>query len=433
MLLATFPSIVRAQDAAASEKKATSASQAGDDDMRRFDLFHILKVVLQPPEDAAVCVVVSREFVNAFFAAPVSEDSSVGATILGTYVTGKANTVANLQWQLQPNADELDLQITLAGQCDSNTMGGSGPVDVHTNTNADFTAVKRVRITPEGIHSHAANVNAYNLKSNPQVNSNRGGLVGRIATNIGRNVVARNHGQLVSESRAHLQQEVGTQVDNRVNDALVKLRQMVVDAKQSEDSIFQRTLQLRTTDKVLMLATGTIPQEVLDQAENAPEHEITLIVSRPLVERFRKDDSEDDTVANDEGVDVDARDDRGRRLRLLARLEPSMQTWSPDHEWLTLRWDVDSERIAWLVKTADKVKNWVEHIDPANPVVAVSQVRTPAEVRTGAEVQTAPAPQPSAPLPQQIDARVRFFPFTVEVETQPPQPLPAAQTQPAPR
>lgn len=391
------------------------------------DLFRVLEVVLRPPDDAAVCLVVSREFVNAFFAAPVSEDSTVGATILGTYVTGSAETVGHLEWQLRPNANELDLQITLTGQCDSNTVGGNGPVDVHTNTKADFTAVKHVRITPLGIHSHPAEVNAYNLKSQPQVNSRLGGLIGRIATNIGRNVVARNRGQVVSESRAHLQQQVGSQIDGRVDQALIKLRQMVVDAKQSEDSLFKRTLQLRTTDKVLLLATGTIPPEVLEQADDAPEHEITLIVSRSLAERFAKG-KPDDAETQLGGAD-NRPDKRGRRLRLLERLEPSSKAWSDDHQWLTLRWNVDSERIAWVVTTADRVKTWVENIDQTNGVAAA---RPTVEVRTAAEVQTASAPAPE-PLPQQVAARVRFFPFEVEVETQSPKLLPASPSRPAPR
>ncbi len=190
------------QTATPADDDTESSSSNADADAAKLNLCDIFKIVLQPPEDAAVCITVSKEFVNAFFAAPVNKDSTVGTYIVGKYVTGKAETVAEMTWQLHPNDDELDLEIVLRGQCDSNTVGGGGPVDVHTKTKANFTAAKRVRITPDGIHSHATRVNAKELHSDAQVSSRLHGLIGRIATNIGRDFVDRNHAQVEAESRA---------------------------------------------------------------------------------------------------------------------------------------------------------------------------------------------------------------------------------------
>ena len=77
----------------------------------------------------------------------------------------------------------------------------------------------------------------------------------------------------------------------------------------------------------------------------------------------------------------------------------------------------------------EAVKTWVEDIDQTN---GVATARPPVEVRTAAEVRTAPPPASKA-SPQQFDARVRFFPFEVEMETHALKLPPASASPPAPR
>ncbi len=387
------------QAANAADDDADSSSSNDDGDAANLDLREIFKMVLQPPEDSAVCIAVSKEFVNAFFAAPVNNDSTVGAYIVGTYVTGKAETIAEMTWQLRPNDNELDLEIVLQGQCDSNTVGGSGPVDVHTKTNANFTAAKRVRITPEGIHSYATRVKANELHSDAKVSSRLHGLIGRIARNIGRDIVDRNHTQVEAESRAHLQRQVSGQVDRHVNEALAKLHGMVRDAKQDEKSLSHRDLQLRTTDSSLILATGAIPAEVLARAESIPDREITLIVSRSLAERFQRDQVSPEPT--DQGAVVQQVSTSHQRTRLLSWLRPSTRSWSEDRQWLTLGWNIDSQRIAKLVQATGRLRQWIEsmqsEVAPASPNEPVS-------------VQTAERTDTSASVPQDANG-TRFYSF----------------------
>jgi hypothetical protein len=384
---------------AADVDDADSSSSNADADADNLELREILKIVLRPPEDAAVCVSVSKEFVNAFFAAPVNNDSTVGAYIVGTYVTGKAETVAETTWQLRSNDDELDLEIVLQGQCDSNTVGGNGPVDVHTKTNANFTAAKRVRITPEGIHSHATRVKANELRSDAQVSSRLNGLIGRIATNIGRDIVVRKHTQVEAESRAHLQRQVSSQVDQHVNEALAKLHRMVRDAKQDENSLFERDLQLRTTDRSLILATGAVPAEVLERAESMADHEITLIMSRSLAERFSRD--QDSPGPTDQGAVLQQVSTSQPRTRLLSGLRPSTRSWSDDHQWLTLGWNIDSQRIATLVQATGRLRRWVE---------STKSEETPASPSEPVSVKTADRTDAPASAPQDANG-TRFYSF----------------------
>jgi hypothetical protein len=97
-----------------------------------------------------VMVEVSETFINRLAQSrPTNDSRPVRDCILGTSIRGRANTKGSLLVRLVPSAESIQLDVSLAGNIHSSTVGHQRPVRIRSRGLTRFETRKRVFLTDE--------------------------------------------------------------------------------------------------------------------------------------------------------------------------------------------------------------------------------------------------------------------------------------------
>ncbi len=121
---------------------------------------------------------VSANFVMRAPNRPIDRVTPVHDCILGTSIFGSAHAIGNVQYNLIPSDDSVDLAIFLTGEAHSRTTGYNGPVIVQSTGVTNYWATKNVSLSPSAFVSTPATANA-TLDSDIHSIRKKGGAIGR--------------------------------------------------------------------------------------------------------------------------------------------------------------------------------------------------------------------------------------------------------------
>jgi hypothetical protein len=170
----------------------------------------------QPLPADIVYVQVSRELVRKLLSRPIVRATLVNDRIVGTPVSGTANTTGHVNLNFVPSHDRAIIDLTFNGQIHSQTTGYGGPVQVHSGGLTNFSAVKRLMLDHHGIQVLPAQVNAQTTTNIQGVSARNRGLFGRIARRIGTRRAYELKPAAEAESAQKAEAQIAAEFDSQV-------------------------------------------------------------------------------------------------------------------------------------------------------------------------------------------------------------------------
>lgn len=174
-----------------------------------------------PPSRIAVIRLSERWFASRL-GGKVIEDSDVDQIILGTQVRGKARTTATPAMKLQDDPKRASLQIVFTGITHSKTIGRNGPAILHSRSQTRFTATKQIVFTPgQGFEAQPAQVEANTETFTDDIQSTRGGWIGRLVVRRAWKKVAESKPLSTEIARQKATERIAAALDRKIDDLLV--------------------------------------------------------------------------------------------------------------------------------------------------------------------------------------------------------------------
>ncbi len=198
-------------------------------------------------------VAASARLVAAGIEQPVDETAPVHDYILGTDISGTGHTVGKVTVRLVPSEENAMLEIVLAGQTLTKTVGRNGPATIYSDGTVQISGSKRIVIDASGFKSYPATGTAVAVTKTRGVGAQRQ-IVQRIAS---RKVAQqKSQGERIASDHAaarirqRVEDQAGDQLSQAHADYVQKFRNPLLRRRE-----FPELLQFRTTEDAL-LVTG---------------------------------------------------------------------------------------------------------------------------------------------------------------------------------
>jgi hypothetical protein len=169
---------------------------------------------------------VSRAFLENFVERDVNRNQPIRDNILGTSISGQAQTRGTTQLILHPREDQAIAEVVLRGTIQSQTIGYNGPVRLHCTSQTPFESHKFIFFGPNGIHTSESQSTARLRSTTHHVVSTLPGLRGRIATRIGWRRVGEMKSQGDAIASRHTEQRLNQQFNQSVERSIALARQV---------------------------------------------------------------------------------------------------------------------------------------------------------------------------------------------------------------
>jgi hypothetical protein len=98
-----------------------------------------------------VRLAVHRGFVERMLPESTVSNAPVQDFILGRPVRGRSTVEQSMAVRFLPHPGEIRMELVINGQVASRTVTESGPVAIHSKSNATFVVLKPIRLTPTGL------------------------------------------------------------------------------------------------------------------------------------------------------------------------------------------------------------------------------------------------------------------------------------------
>jgi hypothetical protein len=155
---------------------------------------------------------------------PIDRVTPVRDCILGTSIFGSAHAIGNIQYNLIPSDDSVELAIYLMGEAHSRTTGRNGPVRIQSSGVTTYWATKQVSLTPAAFISSPATAGA-ELHSRIHSIRKTGGPIGRrLIEKIAWNRARQQKGQAERISASHTRDRVVREFEETVARDLAAVR-----------------------------------------------------------------------------------------------------------------------------------------------------------------------------------------------------------------
>jgi hypothetical protein len=181
--------------------------------------------VLRPSAPAGKLAVMrlTERWFESRIGGDVVEQSPVDQVILNTRVRGTAQTSARPAVKLQEDPQRASLQVVFTGVTNSKTVGRNGPAILHSRSQTRFTATKQVVFTPgRGFEAQPAQVDADTLTVTDDIQSTRGGWLGRLVVRRAWKKVAENKPLSTEIARQRAMAHIAEAFDRKIDDLLVE-------------------------------------------------------------------------------------------------------------------------------------------------------------------------------------------------------------------
>ncbi|WP_254507504.1 SHD1 domain-containing protein [Anatilimnocola floriformis] len=182
-----------------------------------------------PKPDHRIVLRVSSAMLNSSMDGKdlVNRESDVQEQMLGTTVIGKAKVTGTPVVKLIESGDSAKFQIILEGTAVSHTTGYNGPAIVTSRSTTKFTATKLVVFEPtRGFYGQPAKVNATTQTTIENIDSTRGGIIGRIVRRRAAAIEAGQHGQFEQIAAQRAERRIQLAFEKTAAHRLAKLNEV---------------------------------------------------------------------------------------------------------------------------------------------------------------------------------------------------------------
>ncbi len=163
---------------------------------------------------------VAAPMITAASARPVSRVQPVSDYILGTSISGTANTSATVQARPVASMDRARIDLVLRGTALSNTIGVNGPVCIYANGCTEYSASRAVYLTREGLAAGSASADASTRSNIRSIRSRRQGIGSRLIERVAWKRAGQQKGQAERIASAHAEQRIATEFTRESLDQL---------------------------------------------------------------------------------------------------------------------------------------------------------------------------------------------------------------------
>jgi hypothetical protein len=227
---------------------------------------------------------------------PIVRQTLVNEVIVGTPVSGTAGTAGSVGLRLVPSADRGIVDLLFHGQVQSRTTGFGGPVQVHSTSVTQFSAVKRLLLDAHGIEILPARVAAQTSTAIQGVSTSLPRLRGRIARRIGQSRAADLKPAAEAESSRKAEVRIARDFDSDVTSELVRANSRLSQALATlplEDDLFRGRLRFASSDQYLQVAIHRSEGRVSPVRPPSPatlgSPELAIHVHNAVVDRAVRD------------------------------------------------------------------------------------------------------------------------------------------------
>ena len=163
----------------------------------------------------------------------LNEATPIHEVILGTNINGMGRTVGKLDAELRPSSEQAVLELMLRGTTMSRTVGSNRSARIYSAGATTISGFKRITIDERGIRATPSTADAKTSNRITGIGSTRGGMMGKIVTNVASKRVAESKGQATaiasqraeSRIRQRLDKEAAAQLQVSNRDLRLKFRE----------------------------------------------------------------------------------------------------------------------------------------------------------------------------------------------------------------
>jgi hypothetical protein len=243
-----------------------------------------------------IYVHISDRMLRRQISRPVTRQNSVNEVIVGTPVSGTAGTAGRVDLRLVPADDRGIVDLLFHGQVHSRTTGFGGPVQVHSSSVTNFSAVKRLFLDEFGIEMVPARVAAQTSSSIHGVSTSLPRLRGRIARRIGSQRATDLKPAAEAEAARKAEIRIGREFDGDVTRQLRSANGRLSEALAAlplDADLFRGRLRFASSGEYLQVAIHRAGGRVSPAPPPSPASlgspELVVHVRGSLVERVVRD------------------------------------------------------------------------------------------------------------------------------------------------
>ncbi len=160
---------------------------------------------------------------------PIDRNEPVTDCILGTNVHSDTHTTGSISVAAIPSADRAVLDFISQGHTWARSVGYHSPAVIHSTSDTDFTARKRVELTDEAFSSQPARADATTDTHLQSVSKQGGGLGSRLVANAGWKRARQSEHQAEAIAADHAESRIERQFNDELDSKLSTARQQYLD------------------------------------------------------------------------------------------------------------------------------------------------------------------------------------------------------------
>jgi len=168
---------------------------------------------------------VSEAAINQFAKRPVDESQPVRDVILGAQIRGTAHSTGMVTFETMAAGDHIEIEVQIAGNIHSNTIGYKKPVKIFSQGNTAFSSTKRLLFSDERFFIMPACTTADTSTNTCAVKKTGGDFGRRLIEKIAWKQVQKNKSKSEAIASQHAAQKVSAKFDNQIKEVVFQARQ----------------------------------------------------------------------------------------------------------------------------------------------------------------------------------------------------------------
>jgi hypothetical protein len=183
---------------------------------------------------------VSEAFIQQIVQRPIHNTRPVRDCILGTSITGTAQTTGSVHLRTLPSRDTIQLEVRLTGNTRSRTQGHQHPVRIRNSSNTQFFASKRISLDADSFQASPAVVHANTQTTIHSIRKTGCPLGHRLIERIAWKKSGQSKGCAEQIASRHAEARIGDDFDEQLAEALARARNNYV--QKIRDPLLRRNM-----------------------------------------------------------------------------------------------------------------------------------------------------------------------------------------------